>query len=71
MNGGGGRKAEALPVTGAFFMENLDGAITSPAAPDMAASFTVRPTGTGAATTARLVTPAAAAPTGSSPGRPI
>ncbi|MFE9442040.1 MDR family MFS transporter [Streptomyces sp. NPDC006602] len=59
MSGGGGRKDEeagrrglALLVAGAFFMENLDGTIVSTAAPDMAASFGVRPADIGVAMTA-------------------
>lgn len=62
MSGGGGRndgeegrRGLALLVAGAFFMENLDGTIISTAAPDMAASFGVRPAGIGIAMTAYLV----------------
>lgn len=57
---GGGRKDEeesrrgrTPPVTGAFFLENPDGAITSPAAPHMAASFKGRPADLGTAMTGR------------------
>ncbi|MET7568504.1 MFS transporter [Streptomyces sp. NPDC005492] len=45
----------ALLVAGAFFMENLDGTIISPAAPDMAASLGGRPVDIGLAITAYLV----------------
>ncbi|WP_053748898.1 MFS transporter [Streptomyces sp. MMG1533] len=62
MSGGGGPKGEeagrrglALLVAGAFFMENLDGTIISTAAPDMAASFGVRPADIGVAMTAYFV----------------
>ncbi|MCX4705925.1 MDR family MFS transporter [Streptomyces sp. NBC_01373] len=62
MRDGGGRKGEeagrrglALLVAGAFFMENLDGTIISTAAPDMAASFGVRPADIGVAMTAYFV----------------
>jgi EmrB/QacA subfamily drug resistance transporter len=61
VSGGGGRKGEqgrrglALLVAGAFFMENLDGTIISTAAPDMAASFGVRPADIGIAMTAYFV----------------
>ena len=61
MSGGDGRKGSeagrglALLVAGAFFMENLDGTIISTAAPDMAASFGVRPADIGVAMTAYFV----------------
>ncbi|WSQ06997.1 MFS transporter [Streptomyces sp. NBC_01231] len=51
----GGRRGLALLVAGAFFMENLDGTIISTAAPDMAASFGVRPADIGIAMTAYFV----------------
>ncbi|MET7486176.1 MFS transporter [Streptomyces sp. NPDC005538] len=59
MNTRGGRRDDgrglALLVAGAFFMENLDGTIISPAAPDMAASLGARPVDIGLAITAYLV----------------
>ncbi|TPQ24082.1 MFS transporter [Streptomyces sporangiiformans] len=59
MNAGGGPKGDGrgptLLVAGAFFMENLDGTIISTAAPDIAASFGVRPVDISITMTAYLV----------------